>query len=161
MTIAATFKSYLDRENIHYDTVRHKHSSTSMETAARANVPLTQLAKAVVFRDENRRYLMAVLPTLCRAEISRLNTLTNHSLSLAGERELGRLFADCEIGAVPPMGQAYAMPTIWDDRLCEMEDIYLEAGDHEHLVHMKRSEFSRLLDHCGHGRFCQPLVSAH
>ena len=161
MAIAPTLKNYLDDHEIRYNTLSRRHTSNSMETAATAKVPLSQLAKAVVFRDENRRYLMAVVPSLCRAEVSRLNTLTNHQLSLAGERELGRLFGDCEVGAVPPVGIAYDLPVIWDERLGEMEDLYLEAGDHEHLVHLKHSEFSRLMASSSRGRFCQAMIYAH
>ncbi|MEA3299009.1 MAG: YbaK/EbsC family protein [Pseudomonadota bacterium] len=161
MAIAPTLKSYLDDHHIHYDTLSHRHSSNSMETAATAKVPLSQLAKAVVFRDENRQYLMAVVPSLCRAEVSRLNTLTAHQLSLAEERELGQLFGDCEVGAVPPLGTAYDVPVIWDERLGEMEDLYLEAGDHENLVHLKRGEFTRLMAESSRGRFCQAMIYAH
>jgi prolyl-tRNA editing enzyme YbaK/EbsC (Cys-tRNA(Pro) deacylase) len=60
-------------------------------------------------------------------------------LRLATEAKLKYLLKDCEPGAVPPLGAAYGLETVWDDSLLEQSDTYFEAGDHETLVHMKRA----------------------
>ncbi len=159
MAIATIFKSYLDHEHIHYETVAHPHSATAMETALAAGVPMAQVAKSVVFKDEKGQYLLAVMPALCRAEINKLNALTNHRLELVDESELSELFADCERGAIPPAGIAYAMPMVWDDMLSEETDLFVEAGDHEHLLHLERDGFSRLMGNSAHGHFSRPEVS--
>ncbi len=49
----------------------------------------------------------------------------------------GRLFGDCEPGAVPALGDAYGIQVIWDDDLKYTSDIYIEAGDHEHLIRIE------------------------
>ncbi len=43
------------------------------------------------------------------------------------------------------------METVWDDSLMLQPELYFEAGDHEHLVHVKSRDFFRLLADCPHG----------
>ena len=76
---------------------------------------------------------------------------------LSDEAEVGKLFRDCELGAVPPVG--YGITTIVDDRLEQQPDVYFEAGDHKSLVHMEGSAFSRLTQDARHGRFSEPWLS--
>ena len=47
------------------------------------------------------------------------------------------------IRALPALGAAYGIPTIIDQELDAQPEIYFEAGDHEHMVHMTQAEFSR------------------
>ena len=78
----------------------------------------------------------------------------NRNLGLAAESELGNLFFDCEIGALPALGPAYGVETVVDDALAEQPDIYFEAGDHEQLIHVSAETFQALLgDAIRHGHF--------
>src|SRR5574340_717896 len=72
---------------------------------------------------------------------------------MARETEMLDLFKDCAAGAVPALGAAYGIETIWDDSLQEQPDIYFEAGDHEQLVHLSGKQFLDLLGTARHGHF--------
>jgi len=47
------------------------------------------------------------------------------------------------LGALPALGGAYGIPTIVERELDAQQDVYFEAGDHEHMVHMSGTEFVR------------------
>ena len=49
------------------------------------------------------------------------------------------------------------METILDDSLLEQPDVYFEAGDHEHLVHLEAWDLVRLLPGCAHGKLSRPI----
>jgi len=66
-------------------------------------------------------------------------------LKFVQEKELSLYFADCSTGAIPAIGQAYNLSTIWDDHLGEQPDIYIEGGDHEALLHLDKEEFLKLM----------------
>ena len=66
------------------------------------------------------------------------------------EVELKDIFQDCELGAVPALGQAYGIDMIWDDELLACDDIYIESGDHEQLLHMSREQFAALMSSYTH-----------
>ena len=74
-------------------------------------------------------------------------------LELVPEAELASIFTDCEVGAIPPIGQAYAIDMIVDNKLLDCEDLYLEAGDHRSLVHLRSDEFKRLIQNAPHASF--------
>jgi Ala-tRNA(Pro) deacylase len=152
MAIAARLKWFLDSRGAHYDLVPHPPTSTSLGAAEAAHVPGDRVAKSVLLEDE-RGYLVAVLPASHRIRIRELTEQLERSLELASEPELGELFRDCEPGAVPPVGAAYGLPTVVDDSLLNAPEVYFEAGDHEDLVHLSGVEFLSLLAGARHGRF--------
>ena len=129
MAIAMTVKEYLSKREIPYDTVRHPRAVTALKTARSARVEGALVAKSVVLEDEDG-YVMAVIPATHRLKIGKLDRLINRKLGLAAETELGPLFPDCELGAIPAVGRAYHLPTVVDDTLAEVPEVYFESGDH-------------------------------
>ena len=153
MAIATTVSNYLAENDVAYDVLTHPHTATSGESAEAAHVPGTRLAKSVVLEDDHG-YLMVVLPSNRQVNLGELHRQLNRNLGLATEGELGSLFSDCEIGALPAVGPAYGMETVVDDALAEQSDIYFEAGDHEQLIHVTAETFQSLLgEEARHGRF--------
>jgi Ala-tRNA(Pro) deacylase len=155
MPIATRLKWYLDASGIRYEVLPHPHSSSSQETARQAHVPAERLAKPVLLEDE-RGYVMAIVPASHRVDLERLNQQLHRELELAREREIADLFHDCERGAMPPLGGPYRVPTVYDDALSSSSEIYFEAGDHEDVVHLRGQDFLRLLEGSLHGSFSQP-----
>lgn len=143
VAIAGRLKQFLDGRGARYDLVPHPHSASSLETARVAHVDGERLAKSVLLKDE-RGYLLAVLPASQRLSLDALGKELERRLELASEPELADIFDDCEVGAVPPIGGAYGMPAVLDEGLLDLADVYFEAGDHEHLVHMSGAEFAAL-----------------
>ena len=156
MSIANTVKSYLDSEQLSYEILQHPHTNSSAETAGAAYIWEDQLAKSVLLEDE-AGYVMAILPASNRVDLKKLREKMHRPLELATEAELGEIFADCEIGAVPPLGRAYGIPMIYDDCLTKLANVYFEAGDHEDLVYMGGAEFMQLLGKASHANFATPI----
>jgi Ala-tRNA(Pro) deacylase len=145
MSIARTLQDYLAQEQIAYEVVTHLHTLTSMETAAAAHVPGDRLAKAVVLEDD-QGYVMAVIPSTYHVELGVLGRqLHRQNLRLAVEPQLRGLFEDCELGAVPPVGAVYGLPTVVEEDLAAQPEVFFEAGDHQQLFHLSQAEFVRLM----------------
>src|SRR3989338_6872119 len=144
MGIAMTLKDYLNRSDIEYQVVAHPKSGSSLESARLAHVPGDCLAKTVVLEDDGG-YLIAVVPSTHRIRLGVLSGQLNRAPRLATEPEFPGLFKDCVLGAIPPVGQAYGLPTVVEADLAIRPDIYFEAGDHEELIHMTCEQFMRLM----------------
>jgi Ala-tRNA(Pro) deacylase len=145
VSMSATVQLALRDTGVEYQLVPHPHSRTSTEAAAAAHIAGDRLAKTVVLEDENG-YLAAVLPSTHHVRLSRLWAQTGRRLMLAKESDIRDVFADCEVGAIPPTGTAYGMTTWLEEGLISEPDIYFEAGDHETLVHLSTGDFMRLMD---------------
>lgn len=142
--IAGKLLSYLAEHHTTYRLIPHPHTESSMQTAEMAHVPGAKLAKAVVLED-TAGPVMAVIPSDCHLELGNLRNRLRRDLDFAEEEELATLFPDCEVGAVPPIGPAYGMATIWDSRLGDQSIVYLEAGDHETLLELSGRAFHELM----------------
>jgi Ala-tRNA(Pro) deacylase len=154
MTIASTVGRFLEQTHTEYEVVRHARTETAAQSALAAHVPLNKVAKAILLRDQNGEYLMAVVPAHNKLRVRWLSDVMTRNLHLVREVELKDVFQDCELGAVPALGQAYGIELIWDEELLEAEDIYMESGDHEQLLHMSREQFTALM-----GRYKHDLIS--
>jgi len=149
MAIAMTLKSYLDDHQITFSSVEHQHTDSSVDSAKSAHIPLHQMAKAVVLED-SAGFMVAVLPSSNRLNLGWVNEELERNLKLATEAELKALFKDCETGAIPALSNAYGLKVIWDDQLKHASDIYIEAGDHEHLIHLAGDDFRALMSKLPH-----------
>jgi len=127
-----------------YEVVTHPRSSTSMETAEFAHIPGDCVVKSVILEDD-QGMVMAVLPSTCSVRLGELGKAMNRRLRLATEAELGDAFPDCQTGAIPPFGSAYGMKMVVDDSLEAQPELYFEAGDHEHLIHVSRDQFMAMM----------------
>lgn len=150
MSVAATLNSFLKNRACRYDTVEHPFALTTAAAGVSAAIALRQVAKAVVLHHRGG-YLVAVIPAMHKLLLAEVERLTGASVSLAPETEIQRIFGDCASGAIPALGQAYGLSVIWDRCLQDEEDIYLEAGDHRRLLHLRQAQFRRLMHNspCG------------
>lgn len=153
MALASNLAQFLSQQKVPFEIITHQYAEGSVNTANSAHISPLQLAKAVVFRDEDMYYTVAVLPASYKVKRHTLNQIFDRHLELAGEDELEVLFEDCAPGAIPILGQAYGLRVIWDDALSEQEEVYMEAGDHEHLIKLKRDDFLALMGNNLHERF--------
>ncbi|MCC6207713.1 MAG: YbaK/EbsC family protein [Gammaproteobacteria bacterium] len=152
MAIARSLERYITREGFDFDIVVHPHTMSSMETAQAAHIPGDALAKAVILEDEDG-YLMAVIPATHHVNLGMLRKDLGRPLRLAAERDIAHIFDDCVAGAIPPIGRIYGLPSVVDEALSERSDIYIEAGNHEELVHLDGGEFGTLFSGARRGCF--------
>jgi Ala-tRNA(Pro) deacylase len=144
MGIPSTVSEFLHSHEVDFTVVPHRMTVTSMETAEAAHVPGDAVAKALVLED-GERYVLAVIPATHRLDAIALEGLLDCELRMVGEQDFAVLFRDCRRGAVPAIGHAYGVATVVDVALASRPDVYIEAGDHESLIHVNRRGFERLM----------------
>lgn len=152
MGMAITVQDWLRSKGHPYALLRHAPSHYSMESAELAHVPPDRLAKAVLLGDE-WGYLLAVLPSSYRLELSEVEAHTRRHLQLVDESVLAKVFEDCEPGALPPLGMAYGLDTMVDERLAPGGEVFFEAGDHRSLVCMRSDAFLKMMADADVARF--------
>jgi Ala-tRNA(Pro) deacylase len=155
MSINPRLQWYLESHQIDYDVVPHGHTDSMIESAQAARIPRGLVAKCVLLEDE-RGYVMAVVPASCRVNLNRLEDETGRHLELATEAELADIFVGCEAGAIPPFGQVYNIPTVIDESLLRLPEVYFEEGDHAGLVHVSGSDFRSIGWNLSYGHLGRP-----
>jgi len=156
MATAITVRQFLDQRHLPYEVVAHRPTSTSLQAAKAAMIGPRHLAKAVLL-EEDGQYVMVILPTARHIRLGELRHYFRRNFGLATESAVTSIFQDCIPGAVPAVGPAYGLDTIWDDSLMSGSELYFEAGDHEHLICMRTDDYLELLRECPHGAFSEPV----
>jgi len=144
MTVSASVQNHLNHKGVIYELLSHPHSRCSLESARLARIPAEQVAKGVLTHD-GENYLLCVIPSSHRLSVPWLNRNMKGKFTLVSEHRLGEFFDDCEVGAIPALGHVYGLHVIWDDALANREDLYIESGDHENLIHVSKGGFMELM----------------
>ena len=138
--------------HIAFQRLPHRRTYTANRMAQALHVKGHEVAKTVLVRT-GAGHVLAVLPATHHIDLEQLGAdLGGERVELASEEEMGKLFPDCECGAVPPFGSLYQMPTIMDDSLAEDQTIVFEGADHEQAIRMSMADYEAL-EHPRRGRF--------
>ena len=145
MSVNKRTKEFLDSQGVSYEVIQHTPAYTAQEVAAVTHISGAEVAKVVMVKLGDQ-YVMAVLPASRRLDLSALQETLGGDVHprLAGEKEFGTLFPDCELGAEPPLGNLYDLPVVVAQSLAEDEQIVFNAGNHREIIKMAYADFARL-----------------
>ena len=152
MTMAPRVARHLADQKIAHRVVIHAQTPTASRAAQATHISGNRIAKAVALRDGDG-YVLAVLPASHHVSLDLLQAWLGRPFSLASERDASDLFPDCEVGAIPPIGQAYGVDVLVDESLFGLDEVCFEGGDHRSLVQIGGEDFADLMGDAQRGRF--------
>jgi Ala-tRNA(Pro) deacylase len=137
---------YLDKSAIPYEVTEHPPTFTAQQMAAVEHEPGKFVAKPVIVKVDGK-YMMCVLSANNKIDLAALKSqLGAESIELADEKEIGKIFDDCELGAEPPFGNLYDLPTIMDKALVDDDHILFQAGTHKEAIQMSMADYRKLVE---------------
>ena len=140
------FEEFLRTRGAKYDRIEHREAFTSQEEAAATHVSGWSWAKVVIVK-EREGFCMAALPACCTIDLNRLKGVVGRGqVELATVEEMLRTFPGCELGAIPPFGRLFGLPTVVEEALVNQRDITMPAGDHRSAIRMRVTEYLRLAE---------------
>jgi len=136
---------YLKKNSVHYEVIEHTPVFTAHEAAVASHVPDKDLAKTLIVQTDDK-YCMVVIPADHRLDEHLLSkTINAKQLHLAQEEDLKPLFPDCELGAMPPFGNLYALPVYIDKSLTNDDEIVFNACSHTKSIRLKMNDYLGLV----------------
>ncbi len=129
MPIPARIKNHLDENHVPYLPLAHPSSYTSQGAAAVMHVSGRAVAKTVVVQVA-KEYLLVVMPASYHVNADKLSSAIGLPARLTTEVEFSSSFPDCELGAIPPLGELYSLRVFVDESLAVDKEIILNAGTH-------------------------------
>jgi Ala-tRNA(Pro) deacylase len=118
---------------------------TAQRVAESEHIPGKMVAKAVMVFADGQPVMLA-LPADYRVNFEKAaEVLGAKAVRLAHEDEFAATFPDCEIGAMPPLGNLYGLPVYVDRNLAEDETIVFQAGTHADTMSVKYADYERLV----------------
>ena len=138
-----TLLEQLEEAGITYELLPHRRTMTAAAEAEALGVEPSQVAKTIVLTAPTG-FALAVLPASERLDLHKVRTfLGSKDVELASEEVLAGAYPEFELGAVPPM-PAHGDRVLVDPRVCENEDVLLEAGTHEQSLRIKSADLIAL-----------------
>jgi Ala-tRNA(Pro) deacylase len=139
-------QEYLEKAGIKYETREHKPTFSAQQMAAVEHEPGKFVVKPVMVKVDGK-YVMCVLAACYKVDLGALKReLGAKSVELAEEQEMGRIFGNCELGAEPPFGNLYDIPTVMDKALERDDHIVFQAGSHDKAIVMKMADYRKLVN---------------
>lgn len=143
MPIIKLWLEYLTRMQVRYSHSIHPRAQTARETANAERVPAHEFAKTVVYYGDTG-FGIAVVPADEFVDLAKVAHILGLAyIRLATEIELVELFPDCEVGAMPPFGDACEMPVIIDAGIAR-DYIAFTIGTHRDVVRLSFADFERI-----------------
>ena len=137
-------RDYLESRRVSFERMLHAPAPSATRMAQSMHVPGRSVAKGVLIKADGA-YVLAVLPATHRIDLSRLAVVLGvGELALATEDEVGRIFNDCERGALPPFGRLYGLPSVVDASLAGGSEIVLEGNTRHEGLRMSYRDYEAL-----------------
>ena len=134
----------LDGNKVSYEVLQHPEAVTAQRIAQAEHVKGRHHAKVVMVKSGDQ-HLMMVLPADHQIDLEKVEKAIDKAVSLGKEEEFTTLFSDCAIGAMPPFGNLYGLPTYVDQSLAEQDYIVFEAGTHADAIKMSYRDYEKIV----------------
>ncbi len=134
----------LNDSKVQYEILHHPEAVTAQRIAQAEHVKGRHHAKIVMIKSGDQ-HLMMVLPADHQIDLEKVQKAIGKPVSLDKEQEFKSIFPDCAIGAMPPFGSLYGVPTYVDKNLAEQDYIVFEAGTHTDAIKMSYRDYEKIV----------------
>jgi Ala-tRNA(Pro) deacylase len=129
-------RQVLQHRGINFEEYHHRDAYTAQYVAHREHVSGHRVAKVVVVMADDR-LVELVLPASRKVDLDRAKTVLHaHTIRLASEEEMEKVFTDCEVGAEPPLRHWKDVEVLMDRSLEVEGDILFQAGTHADAIRL-------------------------
>lgn len=137
---------FLEENQVKFTRIIHSTAYTAQVIAHRAHISGNMLAKTIVLKTPEDKFIMAVVPANYQIDLEKISEVYGKPLDLASEDEFRKLFPCCETGGMPPFGNLFGLPVYVSETLAKSEDIAFNAGNHRELLQIHFTDFKKLVN---------------
>ncbi len=145
MSIPATIRSFLTGKGGQF-RVRTGRSGVSLDEAlSSAKIDPAHLARATLVTDGKAR-LLAIYPASRELDLEQLGRKFSRTFERSSLEEVGRIYQDCDIDALPPIGEPFGIKVIVDRSFDELEELFFCSGRSGLFIRTNREDFGKLME---------------
>ena len=138
-------KQYFTDHHVYFEAQEHRQVYTMQEVAAALHEKGEHVAKVFIATVDGKA-VMLVLPAPAQVDLEKVRALLKaKEARRAREYEFAQLFADCDVGAMPPFGNIYQVPVYIDRSMVDEPYIIFQAGTHHTTMKIAMSDYQRLV----------------
>ena len=145
MSIPKPILNYLDKNKIKYEIIKHRLVYTAYDKAATLKLKPLQVTKSVVVALDKKNQALALIPADKNLDKKKLLALINKQrqkaklpnykkIDFAEEKWMKLNLKNIDLGATPPFGILYKLPTFIDNTLTKSAKLIVNAGDYKNSL---------------------------
>jgi len=138
---------YLRTRGIEYTLLEHDTDALTSEKAAELrDVPLIEMIKSMVFLNDQREVIAAIVPAERKVDLGALRETANVSSLKFADEEVIEDELGYTIGAIPPFFPDKDRPIYIDSEIFQNDRVNFSSGRPDAGVEVEIGEFERILE---------------
>jgi prolyl-tRNA editing enzyme YbaK/EbsC (Cys-tRNA(Pro) deacylase) len=157
MDAKESFLKFLDQNKIKYELISHKTVYTAHDKAATLKVKPEIVGKTLVLRIDGRDFVLALIGANRNLDKAKFKKILNNwrkkkkekavkNIDFASERIIKEKFKPAKVGAIPPFGFFWKIPTFIDKALFSKSKIIVNIGEYDCSIKISPKIFKKLPD---------------
>ncbi len=133
-------KAYLICVEIEFEFFEKKATHTAEAAAKSLGVPLNKIVKSIIFVDENKLPLLAIIRGDQHVSRKALQQALNVKKATIASQKIAEQVTGYPTGGIPPIGHKNPLRTVIDPLVLENEFIWAGGGTRKKMVKLKTSD---------------------
>jgi len=135
--------SYLEKNKVKYEIVKHKIVYTAQDLSATLKTKLNEIAKNLIIKTD-KGYFLLVLPASRQIDFSKLKKILKvKKIGLITENLMKKI-VKIKPGTVPPFGSLYKLDVYLDKSLKKIKKVIVRAGSYAESLKIKLSDLIKM-----------------
>jgi len=153
MPIPQKLIKFLEKNKVKYTPVKHRTVYTAYDKAATLKLPQKIVGKTLVVRlDKNVALLLVPAnKNLDKGKFKKVARVRN--VDFVKEAWMKKNLKGIKIGAIPPFGNLWRLPTFIDKSLINQPKIIVNGGDYNWSIKISPTIFKKLIPNLVSGNF--------
>ena len=161
MAVLKSLTNLLEKTKVKYEIIKHKTVYTALDKAETLHLDPKGVAKTVIVKIGRGKHILALIPANKNLDKTKLKKTINswlkktakaEGIKKAGEKVKEIEFATevwmkknikGKIGATPPFGKLFKIPTFIDSSLLRAKKIIINTGDYEHSIELAAKQIEK------------------
>jgi Ala-tRNA(Pro) deacylase len=151
--------NFLDKKGAKYEVISHRKVFTAFDKAKTLKLPEKMVAKTLVVKF-NTSFAVVLIPAGKNLDKKKFKKVIDSYLKKKGEKQAKKIdFAKeawikknlkgAKVGAVPPFGNLWKLPTFLDKSLVNNQKIVVSAGDYSWSIKISPAAFVKVVSEAG------------
>ena len=137
-------KAYLIRLGVEFEFFEKKETHTAETAAKSLGVPLSKILKSIIFIDENKVPLLAIVRGDQHVSRMKLQHVFNLKKVKIASQKIAEQTTGYPTGGIPPIGHKNPLRTVIDPLVLVNEFIWAGGGTRKKMVKLRTSDILQL-----------------
>jgi Ala-tRNA(Pro) deacylase len=143
MTVPKKVLKLLKNSKVKFEIIKHKKVFTAFDKSQTLKVPQKIVGKTLVLKIDKKLTLILISADR-KLDLRKVKKLGKR-VKLATERLIKNKLKGTKLGAVPPFGVLWKIPTIVDTSLKKQKEIILNSGDWFHSIKISPKALEKIV----------------